>query len=236
MGNAMPSCLVDQGAKALLPATKPNRRMYSLNLLTKALHRMKKTPCGDRAASTSKTVIGKPPPEAEVGGAGAKSVKASYAKASPRRAAAAARGGGHRKGVVRVKVLLSKEEAARLLSLTVGGQKNAAQIVAEIKRMEARRAAASSHALGHRRLPSLRPPAPPAGAPQPPAAKPEASSPNRERAPSPAGENRSCRRHLRGARKEVVEGEGWLPAARSFRRRVAQGRSDMGAFHRAEIL
>jgi hypothetical protein len=146
MGNAMPSCLVDQGAKALLPATKPNRRMYSLNLLTKALHRMKKTPCGDRAASTSKTVIGKSPPEAEVGGAGAKSVcKASYAKASPRRAAAAAaRGGGHRKGVVRVKVLLSKEEAARLLSLTVGGQKNAAQIVAEIKRMEARRAAASA--------------------------------------------------------------------------------------------
>ncbi|XP_047054254.1 uncharacterized protein LOC124660482 [Lolium rigidum] len=145
MGNAMPSCLVDQGTKALLPATKPNRRMYSLNLLTKALHRMKKTPCSGRAAPTSKTVIGKPPPEAEVGGAGAKSVcKASYAKASPRRAAAAARGGGHRKGVVRVKVLLSKEEAARLLSLTVGGQKNAAQIVAEIKRMEARRAAASA--------------------------------------------------------------------------------------------
>jgi hypothetical protein len=145
MGNAMPSCLVDQGTKALPPATKPRRRMYSLKLLTKALHRMKKTPCGDRAAPVPK-IARKSPPEAEAGGAGAKSVKASYTKASPRRAAAAARGGGHRKGVVRVKVLLSKEEAARLLSLTVAGQKNAAQIVAEIKRMEARRAAANAAA------------------------------------------------------------------------------------------
>ena len=53
------------------------------------------------------------------------------------------RGGGLiRKGAVRVKVVLTKEEAARLLSLTVGGHKTAAaQIVAEIKRMEARRAA-----------------------------------------------------------------------------------------------
>ncbi|KAM0840795.1 hypothetical protein ACQ4PT_059418 [Festuca glaucescens] len=143
MGNAMPSCLVDQGTKALSPAVKPRRRTYSLNLLMKALHRMKKTPCSDRPAPVPK-IGSKSLPEAEVGGAGAKSVcKASYAKASPRRAAAA-RGGGHRKGVVRVKVLLSKEEAARLLSLTVGGQKNAAQIVAEIKRMEARRAAASA--------------------------------------------------------------------------------------------
>ncbi|KAM0850282.1 hypothetical protein ACQ4PT_053187 [Festuca glaucescens] len=146
MGNAMPSCLVDQGTKALPTAVKPRRRMYSLKLLTKALHRMKKTPCGDRPAPTPKIGGGKSPPEAEVGGVGAKSVKASYAKAPPRLAAAAARGGGHRKGVVRVKVLLSKEEAARLLSLTVGGQKNAAQIVAEIKRMEARRAAANAAA------------------------------------------------------------------------------------------
>uniref|UniRef100_A0ACD5VCA1 Uncharacterized protein n=1 Tax=Avena sativa TaxID=4498 RepID=A0ACD5VCA1_AVESA len=141
MGNAMP-CMVAQGARALPPpAKKPERRTYySLELLAKALRRMKKksTPRGDRAAPVPKIGRGKSPPEAE-------SVKASYAKAaSPRRAAAAARGGGHRKGVVRVKVLLSKEEAARLLSLTVGGQKNAAQIVAEIKRMEARRAAAAA--------------------------------------------------------------------------------------------
>ncbi|CAM0880432.1 unnamed protein product [Alopecurus aequalis] len=147
MGNVMP-CLVDQGAKALPPAAKPTRRMYSLGLLMKALRRMKKTPCGDRAAPATHKIGGKARPEAaEVGGVGAKSVKASYcAKASPRRAAAAAarRGGGQRKGVVRVKVLLSKEEAARLLSLTVGGHKTAAQIVAEIKRMEARRAAAAA--------------------------------------------------------------------------------------------
>jgi hypothetical protein len=146
MGNAMPSCLVDQGTKALPPATKPRRRMYSLKLLTKALHRMKKTPCSDRAAPVPKIARKSPPEGEEVGGAGVKGVKASYTKASPRRAAGAARGGGHRKGVVRVKVLLSKEEAARLLSLTVAGQKNAAQIVAEIKRMEARRAAANAAA------------------------------------------------------------------------------------------
>uniref|UniRef100_A0ACD5VWX9 Uncharacterized protein n=1 Tax=Avena sativa TaxID=4498 RepID=A0ACD5VWX9_AVESA len=141
MGNTMP-CMVAQGARALPPpAKKPERRTYySLELLAKALRRMKRnTPRGDGAAPVPKIGRGKSPPEAE-------SVKASYAKAaSPRRAAAAvARGGGHRKGVVRVKVLLSKEEAARLLSLTVGGQKNAAQIVAEIKRMEARRAAAAA--------------------------------------------------------------------------------------------
>ena len=149
MGNALP-CLVDQGTKALPPATKPTRRMYSLRLLMKALRRMKKTPCSARAAAPTHNKIGgkSSRPEAEAGGVGAKSVRAScYSKASPRRAAAAAaagRGGGRRKGVVRVKVLLSKEEAARLLSLTVGGQKTAAQIVAEIKRMEARRAAAAA--------------------------------------------------------------------------------------------
>jgi hypothetical protein len=146
MGNAMPSCLVDQGPKALPPATKPTRRMYSLKLLTKALHRIKKTPDSDRAAAPVPKIGGKSAPESEAGGAGAKGVKAGNTKhASPRRAAAG-RGGGQRKGVVRVKVLLSKEEAARLLSLTVAGQKNAAQIVAEIKRMEARRAAANAAA------------------------------------------------------------------------------------------
>ncbi|KAM3348125.1 hypothetical protein ACQJBY_021813 [Aegilops geniculata] len=136
MGNALP-CLVDQGVKALPAAVKPRRRMYSLKLLMRVLHRMKKTPRGNK-------IGGKSSPESEVAGAGVKSIKAS-----PRRAAAAARGGGgqsQRKGVVRVKVLLSKEEAARLLSLTVGGQKTAAQIVAEIKRMEARRAAANAAA------------------------------------------------------------------------------------------
>ncbi|KAF7028769.1 hypothetical protein CFC21_040641 [Triticum aestivum] len=135
MGNALP-CLVDHGVKALPAAVRPRRRMYSLKLLMKVLHRMKRTPRGNK-------IGGKSSPESEVGGAGVKSIKAS-----PRRAAAAAGrgGGGQRKGVVRVKVLLSKEEAARLLSLTVGGQKTAAQIVAEIKRMEARRAAANAAA------------------------------------------------------------------------------------------
>ncbi|KAM3329347.1 hypothetical protein ACQJBY_026424 [Aegilops geniculata] len=144
MGNALP-CLVDldQGVKALPAAVKPRRRMYSLKLLMRVLHRMKRTPRGSK-------IGGKSSPESEVAGAGVKSIKASHGKASPRRAAALAAGrgggGGQRKGVVRVKVLLSKEEAARLLSLTVGGQKTAAQIVAEIKRMEARRAAANAAA------------------------------------------------------------------------------------------
>uniref|UniRef100_A0A453EFN5 DUF7890 domain-containing protein n=3 Tax=Aegilops tauschii TaxID=37682 RepID=A0A453EFN5_AEGTS len=139
MGNALP-CLVDQGVKALPAAAKPRRRMYSLKLLMRVLHRMKRTPRGNKIGGKSS-----PESDSEVGGAGVKSVKASHGKASPRRAAAGG-GGGQRKGVVRVKVLLSKEEAARLLSLTVGGQKTAAQIVAEIKRMEARRAAANAAA------------------------------------------------------------------------------------------
>ncbi|EMS59579.1 hypothetical protein TRIUR3_16162 [Triticum urartu] len=112
MGNALP-CLVDQGVKALPAAAKPRRRMYSLQLLMKVLHTMKKTTRGSK-------IGGKSSPESEVGGAGVKSIKAS-----PRRAAAGRGGGGQRKGVVRVKVLLSKEEAARLLSLTVGGPKTA---------------------------------------------------------------------------------------------------------------
>lgn len=65
------------------------------------------------------------------------------------------RSGAHKKGAVRVKVVLTKEEAARLLTLTVGGQKTAAQIVAEIKRMELRRAVNAAAAAWRPALESI---------------------------------------------------------------------------------
>lgn len=137
-------CLV-QGTRALpAPAAmKPKRRRtttYSLKPLVKALHRMKmkKTPCDDGRAPPMPKIGSKSPPGAQGGG-----VKGVVKASGCGKAAAPRRAAGHRKGVVRVKVVLTKEEAAALLSLTVGGQNTAAQIVAEIKRMEARRAAAN---------------------------------------------------------------------------------------------
>ncbi|CAO2186209.1 unnamed protein product [Urochloa humidicola] len=145
MGN-MAACLAQQRTAAL-PAVNPKQRLVSLNLLMKAIHKMKKRPCKankiDSNSSSSSTAA-----DGSKGGVEEKSkVVVVSNKNNPKgavlRSRLHGRGGGLKKGgAVRVKVVLTKEEAARLLSLTVGGHKaTAAQIVAEIKRMEARRAA-----------------------------------------------------------------------------------------------
>ncbi|XP_006645643.2 uncharacterized protein LOC102714248 [Oryza brachyantha] len=170
MGNMLP-CLV-QGRTTLPAAMNPKQRFYSLKLLVKALHKMKKKmmkPCSSSSSKGDKIGGSKsssPAPTttsgaasataAAGGGAAAAGMGSKPPRVSPRRAAQ----GGHRKGVVRVKVVLTKEEAARLLSLTVGagagaGRKTAAQIVAEIKRMEARRAFASTAAAWRPALESI---------------------------------------------------------------------------------
>ncbi|CAO2161595.1 unnamed protein product [Urochloa humidicola] len=144
MGN-MAACLAQQRTAAL-PAVNPKQRLVSLNLLMKAIHKMKKRPCKasnkiDSNSSSSSTGAG--------GGVEEKSKVVVSNKNNPKgavlRSRLHGRGGGlglKKGGAVRVKVVLTKEEAARLLSLTVGDHKaTAAQIVAEIKRMEARRAA-----------------------------------------------------------------------------------------------
>ncbi|KAL6850278.1 hypothetical protein ACP4OV_020905 [Aristida adscensionis] len=153
MGNVLP-CLVQQGTTAL-PAMSPKQRLVSLKLLVKALHKMKmkKSPGGSKAKIDGRS----PPPPSLTAAAAAEGqeagdklgVRSTATSNKPKSAMARSRlHGGHRKGkgVVRVKVVLTKEEAARLLSLTVGGQKTAAQVVEEIKRMEARRANAAAGA------------------------------------------------------------------------------------------
>uniref|UniRef100_A0A0D9UYD0 DUF7890 domain-containing protein n=1 Tax=Leersia perrieri TaxID=77586 RepID=A0A0D9UYD0_9ORYZ len=140
------------------------QRLYSLKLLVKTLHKMKKMMMKTSTSSSSsnkggkKIASSKPTPEA----ASATAVEAAMGsnKAKVNQRIRGAQGGGQRKGVVRVKVVLTKEEAARLLSLTAGagaagGRKTAAQIVAEIKRMEARRAFAAAAAAWRPALESI---------------------------------------------------------------------------------
>ncbi|KAG8045707.1 hypothetical protein GUJ93_ZPchr0008g11600 [Zizania palustris] len=168
MGNMLP-CLVHGRTTTLPAAMSPNQRLYSLKLLVKALHKIKKRltrPCstkGNEQIGSSRSSSSPAPPSeaalAAAAGGGVEVVgsKPCSAKLNPRRAA---QGAGHRKGVVRLKVVLTKGEAARLLALTVagaggGGRKTAAQIVAEIKRMEARRAAGAATAAWRPALASI---------------------------------------------------------------------------------
>jgi hypothetical protein len=151
MGNVLPACLVQHGgatAAALSPGMKPRQRLVSLKLLVKAVNKVKtKRPgshgnkqakIGSKSSSSAAAVD-------EKGGEAGLERKVNYSS-NPKGNVLRSRlhHGGHKKGVVRVKVVLSKEEAARLLTLTVGGQKTAEQVVAEIKRMELRRAANAS--------------------------------------------------------------------------------------------
>lgn len=155
MGNVLP-CLVQQAGTAAgaLPAMNPKRRLISLNLLVKGIHRVKKMPAGPGKAPEIDSKKSSSSEALET----ARSNKAARSTNNPKGAVLRSRLHGRRsgaglgkkagkQGVVRVKVVLTKEEAARLLALTVGGQRHtAAQIVAEMKKMEARRAAAGSAA------------------------------------------------------------------------------------------
>ncbi|ONM28434.1 uncharacterized protein [Zea mays] len=157
MGNVLP-CLVQQAGTAAgaLPAMNPKRRLISLKLLTKAIHKMKKRLGPGKAAKIDSKPL--PSSAAVEGGEVRVEARSKATSSTNSRKGAVLRTRLHgrssglinkqgKKGVVRVKVVLTKEEAARLLALTVGGQRHtAAQIVAEMKKMEARRAAAGSAA------------------------------------------------------------------------------------------
>jgi hypothetical protein len=156
MGNMLPCLVVQQGTSAgAVPAMNTKRRLISLNLLVEGIHRMKKMPAGPGKAPEIDSKKSSEALEA------ARSNKAARSTNNPKGAVLRSRLHGRRsvaglgkkagkQGVVRVKVVLTKEEAARLLSLTVGGggggQKHtttAAQIVAEMRKMEARRRVAA---------------------------------------------------------------------------------------------
>ncbi|CAL4978627.1 unnamed protein product [Urochloa decumbens] len=153
----MAACLVQQRTTAL-PAVNPKQRLISLNLLMKAIHKMKKRPgkakIDSKSSSSLSTVAAGGGVEMEKSN---DKVVSNNPKGAVLRSRLHGRGGlGLKKqGAVRVKVVLTKEEAARLLSLTVGGHKTAAQIVAEIKRMEARRAANAAAAAWRPALASI---------------------------------------------------------------------------------
>ncbi|GJN06464.1 hypothetical protein PR202_ga24193 [Eleusine coracana subsp. coracana] len=132
---------------------KPRQRLVSLKLLVKAVHKLRRSPGskgnkqakieGKSSSSSSETA-------ADGKGGGELLEVMRKVNSNPKGNVLRSRlhggrsGGQKKKGVVRVKVVLTKEEAARLLTLTVGGQKTAAQIVAEVKRMELRRAASAA--------------------------------------------------------------------------------------------
>ncbi|GJN38133.1 hypothetical protein PR202_gb27146 [Eleusine coracana subsp. coracana] len=126
------------------------RRLVSLKLLVKAVHELRRSPGskgnkqakieGKSSSSSATAADGKGGGELEA----MRKVNSNPKGNVLRSRLHGGRSGGQKKGVVRVKVVLTKEEAARLLTLTVGGQKTAAQIVAEVKRMELRRAASAA--------------------------------------------------------------------------------------------
>ncbi|KAJ1281982.1 hypothetical protein BS78_03G014900 [Paspalum vaginatum] len=160
MGNMLP-CLVQQGTAALPAAMNPKRRHISLKLLMKAINKMKKIRHGGKQATIIDRKSKSPSSLAAAATVATdqailKSKKAGSSNNNPKGAVLRSRlhqhgrGGGLKKGVVRVKVVLTKEEAARLLSLTVGGQKSAAQVVAEIKKVEEARRAANAAASAWR--------------------------------------------------------------------------------------
>jgi hypothetical protein len=166
MGNVLP-CLVQQAGTAAgaLPAMNPKRRLISLKLLTKAIHKMKKRLGPGKAAKIDSKPL--PSSAAVEGGEVRVEARSKATSSTNSRKGAVLRTRLHgrssglinkqgKKGVVRVKVVLTKEEAARLLALTVGGQRHtAAQIVAEMKKMEARRAAAAGNAAWRPALASI---------------------------------------------------------------------------------
>ncbi|CAO2205139.1 unnamed protein product [Urochloa humidicola] len=166
MGN-MAACLVQQRSTAL-PVVNPKQRLISLNLLMRAIHKMKKRQPGSNSGKAKIDSKSSSTAAAAAGDGGSRAAGMEMEKSNkvvsnsnnPKGAVLRSRLHGRgslglknkkQGGAVRVKVVLTKEEAARLLSLTVAGHKTtAAQIVAEIKRMEARRAANAAAASAWR--------------------------------------------------------------------------------------
>jgi hypothetical protein len=70
--------------------------------------------------------------------AGSTATSSAADQATPRATRRAPRSGGQsRRAAVRVKVVLTRAEAARLLSLTAHGHRTAAEVVGELNRMQA---------------------------------------------------------------------------------------------------
>ncbi|RLN30581.1 hypothetical protein C2845_PM05G09330 [Panicum miliaceum] len=122
MGNMLP-CLV-QGSSSVLPPMNTKNWSRSMKLLERTLRRSTKRHHGSSSRET--------PAEDQA--------------ARRTRRSAGPRGGQNRRAAVRVKVVLTRAEAARLLSLTAHGDRTAAQVVGELKRMQAAATGSSTRA------------------------------------------------------------------------------------------
>ncbi|RLN00778.1 hypothetical protein C2845_PM06G10100 [Panicum miliaceum] len=130
MGNMLP-CLV-QGSSSILPPMNTTKHWSrSMKLLVRTLRRSTKRPHGSVKAAAS-----------------SRETSAAQQAAAPR-TRRGPRGGQNRRAPVRVKVVLTRAEAARLLSLTAHGDRTAAQVVGELKRMQAAAGSSSRASTAH---------------------------------------------------------------------------------------
>ncbi|XP_066365854.1 uncharacterized protein [Miscanthus floridulus] len=120
MGNMLP-CLV-QASSSIMPRINTKQWSGSMKFLSGTLHRTTKRPhCSNRVAKA----------------AARRETSAPDDQASPRtRSRRGPSRNGHNRRVVRVKVILTRAEAARLMSLTTHGDRTAKQVVAEFKRSQ----------------------------------------------------------------------------------------------------
>ncbi|CAN6326312.1 unnamed protein product [Urochloa humidicola] len=123
MGNMLP-CLIQGSSSSILPPMNTKHWCRSTKILVRTLRRSTKRPHFSNRikAAASRERSGSDDPAAPRNGRGPRS------------------GGGQndRRGraAVRVKVILTRAEAARLLSLTADGHRTAAQVAGELKRMQ----------------------------------------------------------------------------------------------------
>ncbi|CAL4903438.1 unnamed protein product [Urochloa decumbens] len=128
MGNMLPACLIQGSSSSVLPRMNTKHWSRSKKILVKTLRRSAKRPhyFSNRVKATASA-------SREISAAG-------QATTATPRTGRGPRGGGQndrRRAAVRVKVVLTRAEAARLLSLTADGHRTAAQVAGELKRMQA---------------------------------------------------------------------------------------------------
>ncbi|CAL4910849.1 unnamed protein product [Urochloa decumbens] len=137
MGNMLPACLIQGSSSSVLPPMNTKHWSRSKKILVKTLRRSAKRPhyFSNRVKATASA-------SREISAAG-------QATTATPRTGRGPRGGGQndrRRAAVRVKVVLTRAEAARLLSLTADGHRTAAQVAGELKRMQAAANRSSSRA------------------------------------------------------------------------------------------
>ncbi|RCV15670.1 hypothetical protein SETIT_3G075800v2 [Setaria italica] len=121
MGNMLP-CLVQGSSSSILPPMNTKHWSRSMKILARTLRRSTKLPHGSNRVKAA---------------AGSTETSSAAYRDIPRARRAPRSGQNRRRAAVRVKVVLTRAEAARLLSLTAHGHRTAAQVVGELKRMQA---------------------------------------------------------------------------------------------------